>query len=126
MISRVSAAFFALAPAAALAQTIAPPPGPVLALSQISMTLTGEDDATQASEVSRLKTASAAIKTCDQIAAAAASIGATVTTRDGVSLSALPAQVQKLLADLPVGTASPIFGKPHEYARVLVVCARIG
>ena len=126
MVIRLSAAaLVALVPAMVSAQTVTPS-GPVLTLSQISVTLTGEDDNTQASEVARLKTASAGITTCDQIASIATGIGATVTTRDGVALSALPPQVQKLLADLPVGTPSPIFGKPHEYARVLVVCARSG
>ena len=61
---------------------------------------------------------------CGKADDVAREIGAEVVSNDQLRLGDLPAQLQQVLAQMPVGTATPPFGSAQDGLRVLVLCGR--
>lgn len=61
---------------------------------------------------------------CGKADDVAREIGAEVVTNDQLRLGDLPAQLQQVLSQMPVGTATPPFGSAQDGLRVLVLCGR--
>ena len=61
---------------------------------------------------------------CGKADDVAREIGAEVVSNDQLRLGDLPAQLQQVLSQMPVGTATPPFGSAQDGLRVLVLCGR--
>lgn len=61
---------------------------------------------------------------CGKAEEVAREIGAEIVSNDQLRLGDLPAQLQQVLAQMPVGTATPPFGSARDGLRVLVLCGR--
>lgn len=61
---------------------------------------------------------------CGKADDVAREIGAEVVSNDQLRLGDLPAQLQQVLSQMPVGAATPPFGSAQDGLRVLVLCGR--
>jgi peptidyl-prolyl cis-trans isomerase SurA len=61
---------------------------------------------------------------CGKADDVARELGAEIVSNDQLRLGDLPPQLQTVLAQMPVGTATPPFGSPQDGLRVLVLCGR--
>ncbi len=61
---------------------------------------------------------------CGRADAVAKELGADIVSNDQIRLGDLPPQLQEILGQMPVGTATPPFGSAQEGLRVLVLCGR--
>jgi peptidyl-prolyl cis-trans isomerase SurA len=61
---------------------------------------------------------------CGRAEDVAREIGAEIVSNDQLRLGDLPAQLQQVLAQMPIGTATPPFGSARDGLRVLVLCGR--
>ena len=104
---------------------MADPRDAVLSLMQISLALPpGTTEAQGREKATIFNQAVQNMRGCGDANAAAAAIGATVVTNDGIQARTLPAALQDLVLNLNVGQATPPFGDPTEEVRVLMLCGR--
>lgn len=103
----------------------ADPRDALLSLKQLSITFpegTTEQQAT--ARAATFAEATRNIKGCGAANEIAANLNASVVDNDQVQVRDLPGPLQNLIADLPIGQASPPFGSVMEGVRVLIVCGR--
>jgi peptidyl-prolyl cis-trans isomerase SurA len=97
----------------------------VLSLKQVSLDFPAamtKDDRTKL--VDRFNGAVAGMKGCGDAEAAATPLGATVVANDQIRARALPDALQRVMLELNVGQATPVFGSIEEGVRVLLLCGR--
>ena len=71
------------------------------------------------------KAKTAALRSCDEAMDLAKTLNAEVTRNRFTRASQLPQKLQTILAELPAGQATPVFGSEGEPVRVLVLCNRV-
>lgn len=97
----------------------------MLSLKQVSLAFPAGTSRTQATElVTQFAARTQTIAGCGQADAVAASLGATVVSRDQIAMRDLPPQLQSTLGALQIGQVTPPFGSPEEGVSVLVLCGR--
>lgn len=100
---------------------------PLLALAQLTGSIEGiTDPAALRLKAEAFRDATQSIKSCTQVPAVAKALGATIETSRDVPLTALPPALRDMVAKMPVGTATPVFGEEGKYVRTLVLCGRRG
>lgn len=103
----------------------ADPRDAVLGLKQVSLNFPAGTTQQRATELaSNFTTVTRTIAGCGQAEAVAASLGATVISRDQISMRDLPPPLQGALSQMQVGQVTPPFGSPDEGVSVLVLCGR--
>jgi peptidyl-prolyl cis-trans isomerase SurA len=97
----------------------------VLSLKQVSVRFPKGTSQTQATPVvARLVSTVQNMGGCGRAEAAAATIGAEVTTNDQVKVRELPGPLQEVLLKLNIGQATTPFGSVDDRVSVLVLCGR--
>lgn len=103
----------------------ADPRDAVLSLKQISLDFPAGTAQAKATELaSRFAEATRGIAGCGAADGVAQSLGATVVSRDNISMRALPAPLQATLSTLQIGQTTQPFGAANEGVSVLVLCGR--
>lgn len=103
----------------------ADPRDAVLSLKQISMEFPAGTSQARASELAGgFAEATRNIAGCGAADDVAQRLGATIVSRDNISLRALPAPLQATLLDLQIGQTTQPFGAVTEGISVLVLCGR--
>jgi peptidyl-prolyl cis-trans isomerase SurA len=103
----------------------ADPRDATLSLKQISLTFPAGTTQARASELAgQFAAATQRINGCGPADAIAASVGATVVTRDQIAMRDLPPQLQAAMGAMQIGQVTPPFGNPSEGVSVLVLCGR--
>ena len=103
----------------------ADPRDAVLSLKQISLEFPAGTTQARAGELAgQFAEATRAVAGCGGADQVAASLGATVVSRDNIEMRALPAPLQATLATLQVGQTTQPFGAANEGISVLVLCGR--
>jgi len=64
------------------------------------------------------------VLTCDQARSVARQNHIRLVENSSLQMSQLPRAVQSIIAELPIGKPSRIFGKPDQSFKVLMVCRR--
>jgi peptidyl-prolyl cis-trans isomerase SurA len=103
----------------------ADPRDAVLSLKQLSITFAS--GMTQAQAAPRVAAFGAALKTvagCGSVEGVAGKVGAEVVENDQIKIRDLPAPLQDMLINLPIGQATPPFGSMEDGVRGLVLCGR--
>lgn len=96
-----------------------------VSLDQLSIAIAGESDETVLKQkVAMFRDAMRMIRSCADVPGVAKDLGAEVTTNRSVPVSALPPKLSELLATMPIGTATPLFGEAGKYVRSVVLCGR--
>jgi peptidyl-prolyl cis-trans isomerase SurA len=103
----------------------ADPRDALLSLKQISLDFPAGTTEAQATELAgKFTQATSTISGCGTADAVAQSLGASVVSRDNLSMRQLPPQLQQTLVDLQVGKTTQPFGSASEGISVLVLCGR--
>ncbi|MGB3846750.1 peptidylprolyl isomerase [Sphingopyxis sp. YF1] len=103
----------------------ADPRDAVLSLKQISLDFPAGTTEAKASELAgQFAEATRSIAGCGAADAVAQKLGASVVSRDGISMRQLPAPLQGTLINLQVGQTTQPFGAANEGVSVLVLCGR--
>jgi len=103
----------------------ADPRDAVLSLKQISLDFpAGTNEARAAELAGKFAESTRNIAGCGAADAVAASIGATIVSRDNIEMRALPAPLQSTLASMQIGQTTQPFGAANEGISVLVLCGR--
>ncbi|WP_432770197.1 MAG: peptidylprolyl isomerase [Sphingopyxis sp.] len=103
----------------------ADPRDAVLSLKQISLEFPAGTTQARAGELAgQFADATRTVAGCGGADQVAASLGATVVSRDNIEMRALPAPLQATLATLQVGQTTQPFGAANEGISVLVLCGR--
>ncbi len=108
---------FTLSAAVMMVAQPAPAEDEVLHLLQLAVPIT-EDG------IEAFKTVPSAIRPCAGAREIGKVLNAEIVENHSVPLSRLPWDVRALLRDLPIGQATPVFGKDATTKKVLVICAR--
>jgi peptidyl-prolyl cis-trans isomerase SurA len=96
-----------------------------LSLKQITLPFPPGTTQARATELaSRFASETQRINGCGPADAIAASLGATVVSRDQIAMRDLPPQLQATLSELQIGQVTRPFGSPTEGISVLVLCGR--
>lgn len=97
----------------------------VLSLKQMSMPLAATTSPAAANALAaKFVAATQQLNGCGSVDAVAAQLGASVVSRDDVSMRDIPPQLQNTLLSLAVGRATQPFGSQGEGISVLVLCGR--
>jgi peptidyl-prolyl cis-trans isomerase SurA len=103
----------------------ADPRDATLSLKQIILSFPAGTTQARASELAgRFAVETQRINGCGQADGVAASLGATVVTRDQIAMRDLPAPLQATMGAMQIGQVTPPFGNPSEGVSVLVLCGR--
>ena len=97
----------------------------VLSLKQLALNFPTDTTQARAAELtSAFATGTRAIAGCGQADAVAQSLGASLVSRDQISMRDLPPPLQTILGQMQVGQVTPPFGNATEGVSVLVLCGR--
>ena len=103
----------------------ADPRDALLSLKQISIQFSPDTPQEQASAKAEEFAAGVQnIRGCGDADSAAAALGASVVSNDGIPVRQMPEALQSILLGLNVGQATPPFGSLDEGVRVLMLCGR--
>ncbi|MFA9200181.1 MAG: peptidylprolyl isomerase [Cypionkella sp.] len=103
----------------------ADPRDAILSLKQISLAFpAGTSEAEGQARLQTFVNGVKAMRGCGNAEEAAAAMGATVASSDGIVLRSLPEAIQGLLADLQIGQTTAPFGGLQEGVSVLMLCGR--
>lgn len=103
----------------------ADPRDALLSLKQVALDFPpGTSEAERTAMVEKFNGAVATMQGCGNAEAVAQPIGATVIANDDIRVRALPEQLQRVMMELNVGQATPVFGSLQEGVRVLLLCGR--
>lgn len=103
----------------------ADPRDAVLSLKQVSVEFPPGTTEAKANELaSQFAETTRSIAGCGAADDIAAKLGATIVSRDNISMRALPPQLQNTLVNMQVGQVTQPFGAANEGISVLVLCGR--
>jgi Parvulin-like peptidyl-prolyl isomerase len=103
----------------------ADPRDALLSLKQISLDFPpGTTEAQATALASKFTEATSAISGCGTADTVAQNLGASVVSRDNLSMRQLPPQLQQTLMDLQIGQTTQPFGSASDGISVLVLCGR--
>jgi peptidyl-prolyl cis-trans isomerase SurA len=103
----------------------ADPRDAILSLKQVALSFPAGTTRARATELaSAFATQTQQINGCGQADSVAASLGATVVSRDQIAMRDLPPQLQATLGNMQIGQVTQPFGNPEEGISVLVLCGR--
>ena len=103
----------------------ADPRDAVLSLKQVALEFPAGTTPARASELAgQFAEATRGIAGCGAADAVAASLGASVVSRDGIAMRALPPPLQQTLIEMQIGQTTQPFGSAEEGVSVLVLCGR--
>jgi peptidyl-prolyl cis-trans isomerase SurA len=104
---------------------MADPGDAALSLMQISIPLKpGITEAEARAQVPAIQAKTASMGGCGRAEAVAKELGGTVAANDQLRIKDLPAPLQEIMKQLPIGGATPPFGSQADGLRVLVLCGR--
>ena len=104
---------------------MADPGDAALSLMQISIPLKpGITEAEARAQVPAIQAKTASMGGCGRAEAVAKELGGTVAANDQLRIKDLPAPLQEIMKQLPIGGATPPFGSQPDGLRVLVLCGR--
>ena len=96
-----------------------------VSLDQVNLPIADLTDPTELKQkVESFRNAMQMIKSCDDVPGVAKDVGAEITLNRSVPLTALPSKLRDMVASMPIGTATPLFGEPGKYVRSIVLCGR--
>lgn len=96
-----------------------------LSLKQIAISFpSGSTEAQAAPMVKRFSEETQKIRGCGAADDIARKLGADVVNRDGIKVRDLPAPLQQIMLDLPIGQSTPPYGSMADGVRVFVLCGR--
>lgn len=103
----------------------ADPANAMLSLKQLTIPLNPDMSETDARKLAAsIQERTRNMGGCGKAEDVAREIGAEIVSNDQLRLGDLPAQLQQVLSQMPVGTATPPFGSQQDGLRVLVLCGR--
>jgi peptidyl-prolyl cis-trans isomerase SurA len=103
----------------------ADPRDAVLSLKQLSLEFPAGTSRARATELAgAFATQTQRINGCGQADTVAASLGATVVSRDQIAMRDLPPQLQNVLGTMQIGQVTQPFGNAEDGISVLVLCGR--
>ncbi len=101
------------------------PANAILSLKQLTIPLPKNVTEAQARQLAAdIQKQTRSMGGCGRAEEVAASLGGTVVSNDQLRLGDLPQQLQQIIGQMQVGTATPPFGSAEEGLRVLVLCGR--
>lgn len=103
----------------------ADPANAMLSLKQITVPLKTDITEAEARKIAaNMQERTRAMGGCGRAEAVAKEMGAEIVSNDQLRLGDLPQQLQQMLNQMSVGTATPPFGSAQDGLRVLVLCGR--
>lgn len=103
----------------------ADPSAAILSLKQLTLALPADISETNARKMAAgMQEATRNMGGCGRAEEVARSIGAEIVSNDQLRMGDLPQQLQQILGQMPIGTATPPFGSAEDGLRVLVLCGR--
>lgn len=103
----------------------ADPANAVLSLKQLTIPVKGDLSEADARKLAAsIQERTRNMGGCGKAEEVARELGAEVVANDQLRMGDLPPQLQQILGQMPVGTATPPFGSAQDGLRVLVLCGR--
>lgn len=101
------------------------PSNAILSLKQLTIPLPADITEEAARKLAaNIQTQTRNMGGCGKAEDVAKALGAEIVSNDQLRLGDLPQQLQQIIGQMPVGTATPPFGSAAEGLRVLVLCGR--